>query len=70
MTNKIAYVKENHLTNKIVWVVMYNDFCISSARFYEESEASNLPKAVQNFISKHPRKEFEDNRFTKSFIYE
>lgn len=69
MKNKIAWVKELHLTNKIEWVVMYTDFCISNARFYEENEVSNLPKAVQNFISKHTRKEFDDNRYTKSFIY-
>lgn len=71
MTNKIAYVKENHLANnKIVWVVMFTDYCISSASFYEENDISELPVYVVEWIKKHERKVFDDNKFTKSFIYE
>lgn len=70
MTNKIAYVKENHLQNKITWVVMFTDFCISSARFYEGNDLSDLPVYVIGWIKKHERKIFDDNRYTKSFIYE
>ena len=69
MSNKIAYVRENHLsTGRITWVVMHTDYCISNANFYDEIDV--LPKRVLNFINTHERKVFDDNRFTKSFIYE